>query len=87
MDSFVEQELGRDFFARTRTHWSLTTLVTESTLSDRTSVNNSAIISRSAIHTRSHNSRVYLGYHDLGCAKTFALMGKAFAEASLEMEK
>ena len=27
------------------------------------------------------------GYHYLGCAKTFALMGKAFAEAMLEMEK
>ena len=25
------------------------------------------------------------GYHDLGCAKTFALMGKAFAEATLSM--
>ena len=25
------------------------------------------------------------GYHYLGCAKTFALMGKAFAEATLEM--
>jgi alpha-galactosidase len=25
------------------------------------------------------------GYHYLGCAKTFALMGKAFAEANLEM--
>lgn len=27
------------------------------------------------------------GYHYLGCAKTFALMGKAFAEATLEMMK
>lgn len=27
------------------------------------------------------------GYHYLGCAKTFAQMGKAFAEASLEMQK
>ncbi len=27
------------------------------------------------------------GYHYLGCAKTFALMGKAFAEALLEMER
>jgi alpha-galactosidase len=27
------------------------------------------------------------GYHYLGCAKTFALMGKAFAEANLEMLK
>jgi hypothetical protein len=27
------------------------------------------------------------GYHYLGCAKTFALMGKAFAEALNEMEK
>jgi len=27
------------------------------------------------------------GYHYLGCAKTFALIGKAFAEAMLEMEK
>lgn len=27
------------------------------------------------------------GYHYLGCAKTFALMGKAFAEAILEMRK
>jgi len=25
------------------------------------------------------------GYHYLGCAKTFALMGKAFAEATLTM--
>jgi len=25
------------------------------------------------------------GYHYLGCAKTFALMGKHFAEANLEM--
>jgi alpha-galactosidase len=25
------------------------------------------------------------GYHYLGCAKTFALMGKAFAEATLQM--
>ena len=25
------------------------------------------------------------GYHYLGCAKTFALIGKAFAEAILEM--
>ena len=25
------------------------------------------------------------GYHYLGCAKTFALMGKAFAEATLKM--
>ena len=25
------------------------------------------------------------GYHYLGCAKTFALMGKAFAEANLQM--
>jgi alpha-galactosidase len=27
------------------------------------------------------------GYHYLGCAKTFALMGKSFAEANLEMMK
>ena len=27
------------------------------------------------------------GYHYLGCAKTFALMGKAFAEANLVMMK
>ena len=27
------------------------------------------------------------GYHYLGCAKTMALIGKAFAEATLEMEK
>jgi alpha-galactosidase len=27
------------------------------------------------------------GYHYLGCAKTFALMGKAFAEANLELLK
>ena len=27
------------------------------------------------------------GYHYLGCAKTFALMGKAFAEATLAMDK
>jgi alpha-galactosidase len=27
------------------------------------------------------------GYHYLGCAKTFALMGKAFAEANLGMMK
>jgi hypothetical protein len=27
------------------------------------------------------------GYHYLGCAKTFALIGKAFAEATLEMER
>ena len=27
------------------------------------------------------------GYHYLGCAKTFALMGKAFAEATLELMK
>ena len=26
------------------------------------------------------------GYHYLGCAKTFALMGKAFAETTLAME-
>ena len=26
------------------------------------------------------------GYHYLGCAKTFALMGKAFAEATLQMQ-
>jgi trimethylamine:corrinoid methyltransferase-like protein len=26
------------------------------------------------------------GYHYLGCAKTMALMGKAFAEAMLDME-
>ena len=26
------------------------------------------------------------GYHYLGCAKTFALMGRAFAEAALDME-
>ncbi len=25
------------------------------------------------------------GYHYLGCAKTFALMGKAFAQANLEL--
>ena len=27
------------------------------------------------------------GYHYLGCAKTFAQIGKAFAEAMAEMEK
>jgi hypothetical protein len=27
------------------------------------------------------------GYHYLGCAKTFALMGKAFADANLAMMK
>ena len=27
------------------------------------------------------------GYHYLGCAKTFALMGKGFADATLEMMK
>ena len=27
------------------------------------------------------------GYHYLGCAKTFALMGKAFAEATLQLHK
>jgi alpha-galactosidase len=27
------------------------------------------------------------GYHYLGCAKTFALMGRAFAEANLEILK
>ena len=27
------------------------------------------------------------GYHYLGCAKTYALMGKAFADANLEMMK
>lgn len=27
------------------------------------------------------------GYHYLGCAKTFALMGKAFAEATFGMMK
>jgi alpha-galactosidase len=27
------------------------------------------------------------GYHYLGCAKTFALMGKHFAEANLTMMK
>ena len=27
------------------------------------------------------------GYHYLGCAKTFALMGRAFAEANLGMMK
>ena len=27
------------------------------------------------------------GYHYLGCAKTFALMGRAFAEATLGMMK
>lgn len=27
------------------------------------------------------------GYHYLGCSKTMALIGKAFAEAMLEMEK
>jgi alpha-galactosidase len=27
------------------------------------------------------------GYHYMGCAKTFALMGKAFAEANLKMMK
>ena len=26
-------------------------------------------------------------YHYLGCAKTFALMGKAFAEATLQLHK
>ncbi|MFO1492403.1 MAG: hypothetical protein U1F87_16195, partial [Kiritimatiellia bacterium] len=27
------------------------------------------------------------GYHYLGCAKTFALMGRAFAEALLQLER
>ena len=27
------------------------------------------------------------GYHYLGCAKTMALIGKAFAEAMLKLEK
>ena len=27
------------------------------------------------------------GYHYLGCAKTFALMGKAFAEALVNLQK
>ena len=27
------------------------------------------------------------GYHYLGCTKTFALIGKAFAETLLEMEE
>lgn len=27
------------------------------------------------------------GYHYLGCAKTFALMGRAFAEATLTMRE
>ena len=27
------------------------------------------------------------GYHYLGCAKTFALMGKAFAQAALHLHK
>ena len=27
------------------------------------------------------------GYHYLGCAKTFALMGRAFADATLTMMK
>jgi hypothetical protein len=27
------------------------------------------------------------GYHYLGCAKTMALIGQAFAQASLQMEK
>ena len=27
------------------------------------------------------------GYHYLGCAKTFALMGRAFAEAALAMQR
>ncbi len=27
------------------------------------------------------------GYHYLGCAKTFTLMGRAFAEATLQMMK
>ena len=27
------------------------------------------------------------GYHYLGCAKTFALMGKAFAEATLQLQR
>jgi len=27
------------------------------------------------------------GYHYLGCAKTFALMGRAFAEATLQVMK
>jgi alpha-galactosidase len=27
------------------------------------------------------------GYHYLGCAKTMVLIGKAFAEANLKMEK
>ena len=29
----------------------------------------------------------HAGYHGLGCAKTIALTGKAFAEAMVEMEK
>ena len=27
------------------------------------------------------------GYHYLGCAKTFALMGRAFAQANLKLMK
>ena len=27
------------------------------------------------------------GYHYLGCGKTMALIGKAFAEATLELQK
>ena len=27
------------------------------------------------------------GYHYLGCAKTFALMGKAFAETMMELQR
>ena len=34
-----------------------------------------------------HIFAVLTGYHYPGCAKTFALMGQAFAEATLQMGK
>ncbi len=32
-------------------------------------------------------TRSNAGYHHLGCSKNFALMGKAFAEATLQLPK
>ena len=34
-----------------------------------------------------HSGARHVLYHDLGCAKTFALMGRAFAEAILDIRK
>ena len=36
---------------------------------------------------RIHVLALLTGYHYLGCAKTFALMGQAFAEGTLTMMK